>query len=304
MERERKRRRLDRRHEKGEENEMIQEGHKKGEERVEECVVKRDESGERSETMEEKEVKREGEGARPEGGNECWDHSDKNCEEREKIEDNEKDEDVEDALVARDDECSVSDAEIDFYRVVQLMKEEVGKNPRPNVAQVQRSVTQCRNKFLTSVSPSINQAAFTHEESLKILEIVHTYSGHPPWDVVANRLNTLRTPFQCFRHYRTKFDVKTCRPWTRYEDELLLKYMATSGPQFVLNKAKAADLARRFFPDRSVRQVMLRAHSSLVNVRRSYDSFASNVNLYLVLENFHAELTRVITDTTILYSLM
>ena len=117
---------------------------------------------------------------------------------------------------------------------------------------IPRTSIQCRLAYLNFASSSINKSKFTKKESLKILEWVHKHKDHPPWEKVAQSLETNRTPWQCFQHYQNTLNGKLkTRLWTVEEDELLLKYIAAQGPQYVVNISNAEDISRRFFPDRS-----------------------------------------------------
>ena len=148
------------------------------------------------------------------------------------------------------------DAKIDFEQVASLLKAK-------EVGAALRSAADCRAKFLTTVSSFVSHSKITKEESLKILQLAHLQNGFPPWDEVADALGNGRTPWQCYCHFRTK--LESVRPWTLEEDELLFKYISAQGPQFLLNLTAATDLVLRFFPDRSAKQIIMRAHTSLLN---------------------------------------
>lgn len=136
---------------------------------------------------------------------------------------------------------------------------------------VPRSWMDYRIKFLNSLSPSINKRPFTKAESLKVIEFLHEHNGNPPWHIVAQALNTSRTPFQCFHHAQTKLshtlvnDLSSSSNFSPDEDELLFKFIAASGPQTVINHHTATLMAQKLFPNVSHFQVINRANMSLVN---------------------------------------
>ncbi len=190
-----------------------------------------------------------------------------------------------------DTDIVVHDGDIDFHKVAEKMAVDLrAKKYTPN--QKIRNATHCysqmessnietaeprtwvdyRIKFLTSVSPSINKRPFTKAESLKIIEALHRHNGKPPWHIVAHELQTSRTPFQCFQHARTKLinsiaglDASDKQLFNIDQDELLFKFVAASGPQFVLGQHSSTLLAQRFFPHVSAYQVKHRANVSLIN---------------------------------------
>ena len=92
--------------------------------------------------------------------------------------------------------------------------------------------------------------------SLKVIEYLHSHDGNPPWHLVAKTLGTSRTPFQCFQHAQTKLS-NTLREmgnpiiFLQDDDELLFKFIAASGPQFVINNNTATLMAQKIFPKAS-----------------------------------------------------
>jgi len=181
---------------------------------------------------------------------------------------------------------SVREQDIDFDHVARLVHRDMTTGDADDNGPCLRPSSDYRNKYFTTLSPSLNTAPFTKEESLKILELIHKEDGHPRWDEVAKTLGTNRSPFACFRHYQLKLKNNTSTPtiepleeglpfssvlalsapktWSYLEDELLLKYIAASGPQTFINQRFAADVGERFFPHMPVKRIVLRMSSSLL----------------------------------------
>lgn len=103
----------------------------------------------------------------------------------------------------------------------------------------------------------------------------------PKWDEAARALNNSRTPFQCFKQYE-KLTENTGTP-TKQDDELLLKYIAASGPQFTLNHNTTTLLSQRYFPHLSTIQILLRSTISLVNPNFKNERWSDYEERMLVL---------------------
>lgn len=177
----------------------------------------------------------------------------------------------------------VKDVDIDFDEVTKRIREELKtktfraqhhsySNTEGSATEkyTKRPVVDYRIKFLNSLSPSINNTAFTKEESLKIIEFLHKFKGNPPWHIVAQTLDTSRTPFQCFRHAQTKLlntlgDTLFDKAFSLEEDELVFKYCAAHGSQAVIDKNLTFPFAQKFIPDANFKQVAVRANHSLLN---------------------------------------
>jgi hypothetical protein len=70
------------------------------------------------------------------------------------------------------------------------------------------------------------------------------------------------TPYQCMVHYKTKLRPQPDGSFTSEEDELLLRYVAAMGPQFMWGYPQIADLASRIFPYKASRRIYERTHWS------------------------------------------
>lgn len=191
----------------------------------------------------------------------------------------------------------INDADIDFELVTQLVQEEISEQ-KASLKQEKkgqmRAVCDYRIKFLTVVSPSINKGPFTKKESLKIIELLHKHHGYPQWDVVPRILKTNRTPFQCFAYAQSKL-VTNCisssstisqskpTPFSQNDDELLLKFIAASGPQIVINNHVATFVCQRFFPHLDKGQILNRCHASLLNPTFDHCKWSEREERLLVL---------------------
>jgi hypothetical protein len=184
----------------------------------------------------------------------------------------------------KEGESIVRDVDIDFGKVTRLIaaktcESTVRKRKRPSsnaAAQTyeMRSVSDYRNKYIYHLSPSIDQGPFLKKEKLKILDQLED-NPYPNWNEIAKTLNTEfdtnRTPYQCYCHAHTtlinNFTSSTSNdsPWTQWEDEYLLKFLAVSGPKTVLNQHLANKLAERFFPHMSTKQILSRGSTTLLN---------------------------------------
>merc|ERR1712238_193253 len=70
---------------------------------------------------------------------------------------------------------------------------------------------------------------------------------------------SLVTPYQCMVHYKTKLRQLPTDSFTP-EDELLLRYIASMGPQYMWGYPQIADLASRLFPYKSKEKIYHRTH--------------------------------------------
>lgn len=89
-----------------------------------------------------------------------------------------------------------------------------------------RTIVQLKMKWVNEQSPKWNKAPWTDEE----LEELTNFSQSPytNWDYVAEKLNTDRSPFECFRKAKEiQLSIKEKKVWTAEEDEKLLSLMET-----------------------------------------------------------------------------
>ena len=153
-----------------------------------------------------------------------------------------------------------------------------------------RSSDECRSALLTFADVDIVTAKFSKEESLFILREVVQSGKDIDWHELTCRLNSKfytkpsrRTPWQCFQHYRSNLrESRKCPAWTAEEDELLLKYIAAHGPQYVFGDS-AIPLSCKFFAFREPKSVQVRAHGTLVNPNFVQDRWNTNEQKKLAL---------------------
>jgi len=180
---------------------------------------------------------------------------------------------VRQAQINREQEASskdIPDANIDYAGVAMLFNERTkvkkGKYSDVRNILVRRSATECRNRYLYHLSPHINKAKWTEEESFQILELAHKHNYHPPWEQVALALNSRRTPWQCFQHFQQSLNAQMKgMKWTPRTDELLFKYLVLQGPRFLLSSHSAGEICRKIMHDRSITEVTNRASRTLLN---------------------------------------
>lgn len=190
--------------------------------------------------------------------------------------------------------CSPTvDSQIDFVAVAKLFNTRtkpklVKRGTTQYSISVPRTAVECRNKYLYSVSPHINKSPWTKEESMKLLELVHSYrqdhDDHPPWDEVAWKMKTNRTPWQYFTHYQRDLNTSIrSLPWTEYSDELLFKYVSSQGPRFILSNTTATTICREVLPNRSPKQILARCTRSLLNPNFAHGPWSEEEERKLVI---------------------
>ncbi|XP_001689386.3 uncharacterized protein LOC5667697 isoform X2 [Anopheles gambiae] len=86
------------------------------------------------------------------------------------------------------------------------------------------SAAACEGMWNNYLKPGFKRAMWTQEEETKLVEAAESHKFHN-WDRIADRVGQ-RSEYQCFVHYQTNFSelVQSKKmPWTREEDELLLR---------------------------------------------------------------------------------
>jgi hypothetical protein len=142
---------------------------------------------------------------------------------------------------------------------------------------------ECLVPCFTFVDSKIAKTKFTKQECLYIMSMVGALGGNNQrsidWYELAKkhyaRFNG-QTPWRCFSLFRSFLQnpaTTRCPPWSPDEDELLLKYLAVHGPQYLLQGDSAVQTCRNFFPHRSTRQLILRAQSTLLNPNYVHDAW-------------------------------
>lgn len=200
-----------------------------------------------------------------------------------------------------DETLHIKDEDIDFKAVTEAMAAVMSSEKQSNFqktaqdlhtySQLGSSNPDCyifrpwmdyRMKYLCSLSPSINHSPITKQESLLILESLYRYNGNPPWDELARDLSNGRTPFQCFRHAQIKLsnslskDTNVNDFFTEEEDELLFKFIAASGPQFVMDIHSATLMSQKLLPKASVSKILFRVNESSLNPSFTVDKWTED----------------------------
>ncbi|KAL7532388.1 hypothetical protein ACHAXR_004602 [Thalassiosira sp. AJA248-18] len=94
-----------------------------------------------------------------------------------------------------------------------------------------------------------------------------------------------QTPWLCFSHYRSSIQNPStrCPPWSPDEDELLLKYLAVHGSQYLHQGFSLEQICKNIFPLRNTKQLLLRAHSTLINPNYIHDAWDADEKRKLAL---------------------
>jgi len=155
------------------------------------------------------------------------------------------------------------------------------------------SSAECLVPCFTFVDPKIAKTKFTKHECLHIMAMVGALGGDKQqsvdWYELAIKHYTQfnrQTPWRCFSHFRSFLQnpvTTRCPPWTPDEDELLLKYLAVQGVQYLLQGDSAVQTCRNLFPHRSTVQLILRAQSTLVNPNYIHDAWGPDEKRKLAL---------------------
>jgi len=161
---------------------------------------------------------------------------------------------------------------LDYEEVARRLASMSEHDKKKSDLTLPRSSFECKlqHRFLTrKVVP------FTKEESRKISELVHLASHNQDldWETIAKSLESDRTAWECFVAYQTRLRPVVQQKWTLPQDQLLLKYMAAAGPQFVIDSESVSHLATRLFPNKSKANLLTRINHSLVNPNLKRDNW-------------------------------
>lgn len=142
----------------------------------------------------------------------------------------------------------------------------------------------------TFVDSKMSKTKLTKQECNFIISMVDVYGGNNiNWLELAKKHYIKfrkQTPWQCFAHFRSIIQnpvTMRCPPWTADEDELLLKYLAIQGPQFLLQGDAAVQACITLFPHRNTRQLIARAQSTLINPNYIHDAWTTDEKRKLAL---------------------
>ena len=86
-----------------------------------------------------------------------------------------------------------------------------------------RSEIECERIWRNAFHPSINTKSWSKDEDKNLLHIISGCDGELGWDVIADKLQTSRTAFQCLQRYHIKLhpSLKTGK-WNDEEDQLFM----------------------------------------------------------------------------------
>jgi hypothetical protein len=170
--------------------------------------------------------------------------------------------------------------DIDFEQVSQrLYKQTKGDKSLP-ITAVPRTAKECELLHQHLSLGAAKQPPFTKEESLQLLEQVHGAEDEkepPDWKTIATSLksnsNRMRTAWECFVHYKQSLQTKPTgasgtsgnTTTSSEQDELLLRYIALNGPQFVWDTQAAAHVSSRLFSGMMPKQLLNKSNQTVAN---------------------------------------
>lgn len=150
------------------------------------------------------------------------------------------------------------------------------------------NVENCLVPIFSFADSKSSGTKFTNRECSFIMSMIRMEGGDKQmpidWHNFAikhcEKINQ-HSPWRCFCLFRSSLQHQL--PWSPDEDELLLKYLAAHGPQYLLQRDCAVQTCRNLFPNRSTKQVILRAQSSLINPNYVQNSWDTNEKRKLAL---------------------
>lgn len=84
------------------------------------------------------------------------------------------------------------------------------------------SASECSSMWKLVLHPSINNSDWTKKETVALFDIAQIYNFQN-WKAIAKELNTGRTCYQCFVHYKTSSQHSEIlnKSWSKHEEEFL-----------------------------------------------------------------------------------
>jgi hypothetical protein len=143
----------------------------------------------------------------------------------------------------------------------------------------------------------LKKEAFSSEEKTRLRRIVDEVREASPdrsvdWMAVTAKEGSGRTVWELFQEHRTNTKKKRPEPWSPEQDELLLKYIAAMGPQFVIDTPALSSIITRFFPEKTYRQVTVRYSNTLLNPKLLHEAWTEeeerNLALYMKVYSEYA----------------
>jgi len=117
------------------------------------------------------------------------------------------------------------DQDVDWQQVAEDLSSQ-----QPKAKAKKHSALECFSVYHNSLDPEINKAKWTADEEKKLAELAQKYAEHD-WIVIAEKLGTGRTPFQCLKHYQQTLCTKftTVAEWSPDEEILLRQAVLRHG---------------------------------------------------------------------------
>jgi hypothetical protein len=179
-------------------------------------------------------------------------------------------------VIRKQQEASSTEGSIDWNKVAEEMNNKAAlatiKDSKPY-----RTPEECRLFHLGL----LNQSPFTKEDSLVTLEQIRCQGNRPSWKNVQLRG---RTTWQSFCNHQMRLSTATkAMAWTPLQDELMLKFLAAMGPQYILSIAEAGRLSMAMLHDKSPKVIMSRANQSLLNPTLARSTWSTEEDMTLAL---------------------
>lgn len=135
---------------------------------------------------------------------------------------------------------------------------------QPDVLQIPPEGGTLTNHF-SFVDTKMAKLKFTKQEISKLSD---TEKRGIDWYDIATKCYAKfqkeeQTPWQCFCQYRSS--IKNSTTLSPDEDELLLKYLAVQGPQYLLQNESVVQTCRNLFPHHKMTHLTKRCNSTLLN---------------------------------------
>jgi hypothetical protein len=92
-----------------------------------------------------------------------------------------------------------------------------------------RSGIDCKLRWISHDSPSINKSNWTKEEDKLLVSLSRKHRGHN-WNFISNELNSKRTSIQCFKRYQRSLNTSMVKSkWKEEEDKILMEAVKCYG---------------------------------------------------------------------------
>ncbi|KAL7066684.1 myb-like DNA-binding domain-containing protein [Cryptosporidium serpentis] len=131
-------------------------------------------------------------------------------------------------LKDKNTDLNIQDYWIEFWNHVAL---DIG-------GRCERTGKDCQITWYHFIDPNINKDPWTKEEDISLIGLASHYNGHN-WRLIANKLDTGRTPYQCIVRYQRSLNKNLIKSsWNKDEDEKLLSIVESMGGFDILEAHK------------------------------------------------------------------